>query len=73
MYFRVLLGVVAVAGLLAGGCGSKDEPAPEPVERKKETADKLPKLERGYEEFVNAERASPSAARRAGAPRRRVR
>jgi len=44
---------VAAAGLLAAGCGSDDEPAPEPVERKDETAQKLPKLERGYEEFVN--------------------
>jgi hypothetical protein len=45
---------IAVAGLLACGCGSKDEPAPEPVEHKEETADKLPKLDRGWEEFVNA-------------------
>jgi hypothetical protein len=53
MWFRVVLSLV-LAGLLAGGCGSKDEPAPEPVERKDETADKLPKLDRGWEEFVNA-------------------
>ncbi len=53
MRFRALL-LAALAGLLVSGCGSKDEPEPEPVERKEETADKLPKLERGWEEFVNA-------------------
>jgi hypothetical protein len=53
MCFPVVLFAV-VAGLLAGGCGSKDEPAPKPVERKEETSDKLPKLDRGWEEFVNA-------------------
>ncbi len=53
MRLRALLTVVVV-GLLAGGCGSKDEPEPKPVERKKETVDKLPQLKRGYEEFVNA-------------------
>ena len=45
---------VLAAGLLACGCGSKDEPKSKPVERKEETADKLPKLDRGWEEFVNA-------------------
>ena len=52
MRFRALLPVL-VLGLVFAGCGSDDEPAPEPVERKDETAQKLPKLERGYEEFVN--------------------
>ena len=53
MRFRVFVPILA-AGLIAGGCSSKDEPAPKPVERKEETADKLPKLDRGWEEFVNA-------------------
>ena len=53
MRFRALL-LAALAGLLVSGCGTKDEPEPEPVERKTETADKLPKLDRGWEEFVNA-------------------
>ncbi len=52
MRFRALLPVL-VLGLVSAGCGSDDEPAPKPVERKDETAQKLPKLERGYEEFVN--------------------
>src|SRR5687768_2544639 len=64
MWFRVVLSLV-LAGLLAGGCGSKDEPAPEPVARKDETADKLPKLDRGGEEFVNA-RAGGAFGRPAG-------
>ena len=45
--------LAAVAVLLVSGCGSDDEPATEPVERKEETADKLPQLKRGYEEYVN--------------------
>jgi len=52
MRFRVFL-LAALAGLLVSGCGSDDAPAPKPVERKEETADKLPQLKRGYEEFVN--------------------
>ena len=48
------LSVTLLSGLVAG-CGSDDEPAQPPVERKEESADKLPKLERGYEEFVNAD------------------
>ena len=52
MRSRVVLSVV-LAGLLTAGCGSDDEPAPEPVERKEETADRLPKLDRGWEEYVN--------------------
>ena len=52
MRFRALLAVL-VLGLASAGCGSDDKSAPEPVERKDETAQKLPKLERGYEEFVN--------------------
>ena len=53
MRFRALL-LAAVTALLVGGCGSKDEPEPKPVERKEETVDKLPQLDRGWEEFVNA-------------------
>jgi hypothetical protein len=52
MPFRALL-LAVLACLLTGGCGSDDVPAPKPVERKEEKADKLPQLERGYEEFVN--------------------
>jgi hypothetical protein len=53
MRFRALL-LTALTGLLVGGCGAKDEPQPEPVVVKEETVDKLPKLDRGWEEFVNA-------------------
>ena len=52
MRHRLVL-LAVVAGLLPG-CGS-DDAAPEPVERKDEKADKLPKLERGWEEYVNAD------------------
>ena len=52
MRYRVVLSVV-IAGILTAGCGSDDAPAPKPVERKEETADKLPKLDRGWEEFAN--------------------
>jgi hypothetical protein len=52
MRTRTVLSAVILA-ILAAGCGSDDEPAPEPVERKEETADKLPKLDRGWEEYVN--------------------
>ncbi|MDX6586618.1 MAG: hypothetical protein QOI31_1091 [Solirubrobacterales bacterium] len=52
MRLRALF-LAAVSGLLVGGCGSKEEPAPAPVDRKEETVDKLPQLKRGYEEFVN--------------------
>ena len=62
MRFRVALSVV-VLGILAAGCGSDDAPAPEPVERKEETADKLPKLDRGWEEYAN-----PSAGIAFGRP-----
>ncbi len=48
---RTLL-VLLAAGLLLVGCGSSD-PEPEPAERKDESADKLPDLDRGYEEFIN--------------------
>jgi len=51
---RALL-VPVVAGLILTGCGSSEDPKSEPVERMDETADKLPGLERGYEEFVNRE------------------
>ena len=54
MRFRALLPAV-VAGLIAAGCGSDDGPVPAPVERKEETADKLPALDRGYEEFLNSD------------------
>ena len=50
MRYPVVLSIV-LAGLLAAGCGSDDAPAP--VERQDETADKLPSLERGWEEYVN--------------------
>ena len=52
MRYRVALSAVVV-GVLAAGCGSEDGPAPEPVERKEEAADKLPKLDRGWEEYAN--------------------
>jgi hypothetical protein len=52
MRYRVVLSAV-IAGLVAMGCGSDDAPRPKPVERKEETADKLPKLDRGWEEYVN--------------------
>jgi hypothetical protein len=54
MGFRALL-LAASMALLLSGCGSDDAPAPKPVERKDETADKLPKLKRGWEEFANSE------------------
>ena len=44
---------LAAAVLLTGGCGSGYDEAPAPVERKDEMAQKLPGLDRGYEEFVN--------------------
>ena len=48
-----LLRLAILAALLAAGCGSDDEPDPAPAERKEETAHELPRLERGYEEFLN--------------------
>jgi hypothetical protein len=44
---------LALAALVATGCGSDGAPAQDPVQHKEETADKLPDLKRGYEEFVN--------------------
>ena len=44
--------ILVLAALVAGGCGD-DEPTPAPPEDKEETVDKLPGLDRGYEEFVN--------------------
>ncbi len=52
MRIRALL-VPVVVVLLVVGCGSGEDSAPAPGERKDETADKLPDLKRGYEEFVN--------------------
>src|SRR5688572_29687175 len=49
-----VLAILVVLGVLAAGCGS-DEEGVVPVERKEETADKLPPLPRGYEEYVNRE------------------
>jgi len=48
-----LLFSLAAAGFMAAGCGSDDEATTTEVVRKDETAGKLPRLERGYEEFVN--------------------
>ena len=52
MGFHALL-LAMLASVLVAGCGSDDAPAPEPPERKEESADKVPDLKRGYEEFVN--------------------
>ena len=46
--------VLVVLGVIAAGCGS-DEEGVAPVELKEETADKLPPLPQGYEEYVNRE------------------
>jgi len=52
MLFRALSALI-FATLVLAGCGSDDEPAAMPVERLDETFEELPKLPRGYEEFVN--------------------
>ncbi|MDQ2675510.1 MAG: hypothetical protein M3Y34_01760 [Actinomycetota bacterium] len=49
---RVVLSAL-VAAVLVAGCGSDDAEAPEPVERKDEQAGKVPRLDRGWEEYVN--------------------
>src|SRR5687768_8636401 len=54
MRFRALL-LAVLAGLMVSGCGSGDDGAAALVKEREETLDKLPKLERGYEEHVNAE------------------
>ncbi len=52
MPLPALLFVLAVA-VVTGGCGSDDAPTPVPPDRAEESADALPKLRRGFEEFVN--------------------
>jgi hypothetical protein len=48
-----LLAALLTATGVIGACGSEDEPAPPEVERKPETAQKLPKLPRGYEPHLS--------------------
>jgi hypothetical protein len=50
---RALVAVVLLLPL--AGCGSDPDEVPTAPDRKEETADELPNLERGHEEFVNAD------------------
>ena len=52
MRIRALI-LLAVGGMVVGGCGSDDEGNSPTVERQEETLDKLPDLPRGYEQFLN--------------------
>jgi len=50
------LSLLSAGALLIAGCGSdSDETEHAEPERAEETLDKLPELERGYEEFVNSD------------------
>lgn len=48
----LVLGALCV---VSPGCGTDDAPGPAPVALKTETAEKLPKLDRGYEAFTNSD------------------